>query len=246
MGIEGRVAVITGAAQGIGETTALLLAEKGADIAIGDLNLERLEEVSKGIEKLKRNCLAVKVNVAFLKEAEEMIKKVVEKFGQIDILVNNAGITRDALLMRMKEEEWDEVLGTNLKGTFNFTKVAVRFMIRKRSGRIVNIASVSGEMGNMGQANYSASKAGVIGFTKTVAREVAPFGINVNAVAPGFIDTPMTKSLPGKVKEEVIKQIPLCRLGTPLEVAEVVYFLVSESSGYITGQVINVNGGLYM
>ena len=246
MDLKDRVALITGAAQGIGKAIAILLARKGADIVVSDLNFEKAREVAKEIEDMGRRCLVSKTNVADFTEAEVMIKKTIEEFGRIDILVNNAGIVKDSFLLRMKEENWDQVLNVNLKGTFNCTKAAVKFMAKQRSGRVVNIASISGEMGNVGQANYSASKAGVIGFTKTVAREFASRGINVNAVAPGFIDTVMTQSLPDDIKENLKSQIPAERLGTPEDVAQTVYFLVSEMSDYITGQVINVNGGMYM
>jgi len=246
MDLKDRVALITGAAQGIGKAIAILLARKGADIVVSDLNFEKAREVAKEIEDMGRRCLVSKTNVADFTEAEVMIKKTIEEFGRIDILVNNAGIVKDSFLLRMKEENWDQVLNVNLKGTFNCTKAAVKFMAKQRSGRVVNIASISGEMGNVGQANYSASKAGVIGFTKTVAREFASRGINVNAVAPGFIDTVMTQSLPDDIKENLKSQIPAQRLGTPEDVAQTVYFLVSEMSDYITGQVINVNGGMYM
>jgi 3-oxoacyl-[acyl-carrier protein] reductase len=246
MDLKGKVALITGSAQGIGRAIAILFARKGADIVVSDLNSEEAQKVAKEIEKIGRRCLVTITNVADFKEAEQMINKTIEELGRIDILVNNAGIVRDSLLLRMKEESWDQVLNVNLKGTFNCTRAAVRFMVKQRSGKIVNIASISGEMGNIGQANYSASKAGVIGFTKTAAREFASRGINVNAVAPGFIDTLMTKSLPDDIRENLKKQIPVERLGTPEDIAEAVYFLVSDASSYITGQVINVNGGLYM
>jgi 3-oxoacyl-[acyl-carrier protein] reductase len=175
-----------------------------------------------------------------------MVGAILARFGQVDILVNNAGIARDKLILRMTEEDWDAVLNINLKGTFNCTKAVVRHMSKQRSGKIVNIASVVGEMGNAGQGNYAASKAGVIGFTKTIAREFAQRGINVNAIAPGYIETPMTDALPDKAKEELKRLIPMDRLGKPEDVAEAVLFLVSEASSYITGQVLNVNGGIYM
>jgi len=246
MDLKGKIALITGSAQGIGRAIAILLAKKGADIVVSDMNFEKAREVAGEIEKMGRKSLITKTNVADFKEAELMIKKTIEEFGRIDVLVNNAGIVKDGLLLRMKEENWDQVLNVNLKGTFNCTKAAVKFMVKQRSGKIVNIASVAGEMGNIGQANYSASKAGVIGFTKTVAREFASRHINVNAVAPGFIDTAMTRSLPEEITESLKSQIPAERLGTPEDVADAVHFLVSEASSYITGQVINVNGGLYM
>ena len=238
--------MVTGAAQGIGKAVALLLARNGADIVVSDINLEKAEETAKEIQAVGRKAIATKVDVASLGDVERMVQAVIEHFGHIDILINNAGITRDKLILRMAEEDWDAVLNINLKGTFNCTKVVVRHMSKQRSGKIVSIASVVGEMGNAGQANYSASKAGVIGFTKTIAREFAQRGINVNAIAPGYIETPMTEALPEKAKEELRRLIPMERLGRPEDVAEAVLFLVSEASGYITGQVLNVNGGIYM
>lgn len=246
MKLKGRVALITGAAQGIGKSVALLLAQNGADIVVSDINLEKAEETAKEIESIGSKAIAIKVDVANLKDVERMVESILEKFGKIDILVNNAGITRDKLILRMTEEDWDAVLNVNLKGTFNCTKAVVRHMAKQRSGKIVSIASVVGEMGNAGQVNYSASKAGVIGLTKTIAREFAQREINVNAIAPGYIETPMTEVLPEKVKEELKRLIPMERLGKPEDVAEAVLFLVSEESNYITGQVLNVNGGIYM
>lgn len=246
MELEGKVALITGSAQGIGKAIAILFAKRGADIVISDMNSENAQKVSKEIGNIGRKCLVSITDVADFKAVEEMIKKTIDKFGKVDILVNNAGIVKDGLLLRMKEESWDQVLNVNLKGTFNCTKAAIRYMAKQKSGKVVNIASIAGEMGNIGQANYSASKAGVIGFTKTVAREFASRSINVNAVAPGFIDTEMTRALPESITENLKSQIPIERLGTPEDVAEAVFFLVSEASSYITGQVLNVNGGLYM
>ncbi len=246
MELEGKVALVTGSAQGIGRAIALLLARHGADVVISDINLEKAQETAKEIQHLGRRSLAIKVNVADLHDVEQMVGNILEAFGRIDILVNNAGITRDRLILRMTEEDWDAVLNVNLKGTFNCTKAVIRQMAKQRSGKIVSIASVSGEMGNPGQANYSASKAGVIGFTKTIAREFASRGINVNAIAPGFIQTAMTDAIPDKSKEALIQMIPMERLGQPEDVAEAVLFLVSERSSYITGQVLNVNGGIYM
>ncbi len=246
MKLKDKVAVVTGGAQGIGKAVALLLAEQGADLVISDINFEKAEETAKQIETLGRKSMAVRANVALTDEVEKMVLAILERFGRIDILVNNAGIARDKLLLRMTEEDWDLVLDINLKGTFNCTKTVIRYMSKQRSGKIVNIASVVGEMGNAGQANYSASKAGVIGLTKTVAREFASRGINVNAIAPGYIVTPMTDALPEKAKEELKRLIPMERLGQPEDVAQAVLFLVSEASNYITGQVINVNGGIYM
>ena len=246
MKLKGKVALVTGAAQGIGKAIALLLARNGADMVVSDINLEKAEETAKEIRAIGPKAMAVKVDVANLRDVEQMVTGILEKLAKIDILVNNAGITRDKLILRMTEEDWDAVLGVNLKGTFNCTKAVLRHMAKQRSGKIVNIASVVGEMGNAGQANYSASKAGVIGLTKTIAREYAQRGINVNAIAPGYIETPMTEALPEKAKEELRKLIPMERLGKPEDVAEAVLFLVSEESSYMTGQVLNVNGGIYM
>jgi 3-oxoacyl-[acyl-carrier protein] reductase len=242
----GKVALITGGAQGIGKAIALLLARNGADSVVTDVNLERAEETSGEIRVLGRKSMALKADVSRLAEVEALVQTVVENFGRIDILVNNAGIARDKLILRMTEEDWDAVLGVNLKGTFNCTKAVIKHMSKQRSGKVVNIASVVGEMGNAGQANYSASKAGVIGFTKTLAREFAQRGININAIAPGYIQTPMTDALPEKAKEELKRMIPMERLGQPEDVARAVLFLVSEASSYITGHVLNVNGGIYM
>ena len=246
MKLAGKVALVTGAAQGIGKAVALLLARNGAEIIVSDINLEKAEETAKEVQALGRKALAIKVDVAKLDDVEKMVGAILARFGQVDILVNNAGIARDKLILRMTEEDWDAVLNINLKGTFNCTKAVVRHMSKQRSGKIVNIASVVGEMGNAGQGNYAASKAGVIGFTKTIAREFAQRGINVNAIAPGDIETPMTDALPDKAKEELKRLIPMDRLGKPEDVAEAVLFLVSEASSYITGQVLNVNGGIYM
>lgn len=246
MELNNKVAVVTGAAQGIGKTILLLLAQKGASLVLCDINLEMAGETAREIESRGGSCLALKSDVSNFQDAEKIIKQTVEHFGSVDILVNNAGITKDNVLLRMKEEQWDQVMAVNLKGTFNFTKAAIRVMFRQKRGKIINIASITGLMGNAGQANYSASKAGVIGFTKAIAREYADRGITVNAVAPGFITTAMTDDIPEKEREELIKQIPMKRLGTPEDVANVVCFLASEEASYITGQVIGVNGGLYM
>ena len=246
MKLKGKVALVTGAAQGIGKAVALLLARNGADIIVSDINLEKAEETAREVEGLGQQALAVKTNVAEANDVEKMVQTALERFGRIDILINNAGITRDKLLLRMSDEDWDAVLGVNLRGTFLCTRAVIRPMAKQKSGKIVNIASVVGTMGNAGQANYGASKAGVIGFTKTVAREYAPRGINVNAIAPGYIETPMTEALPEKAKEELKRMIPMDRLGKPEDVAEAVLFLVSEASTYITGQVLHVNGGIYM
>jgi 3-oxoacyl-[acyl-carrier protein] reductase len=244
--LKGKVALVTGAAQGIGKAIAFLLARNGADIVISDINLEKAEETAREIEGTGQKAMTIKVDVVNSEEVERMVQAIIERFGHIDILVNNAGIARDKLILRMTEGDWDTVINVNLKGTFNCTKAVVKHMSKQRSGKIVSIASVVGEMGNVGQANYSASKAGIIGFTKTIAREFAQRGINVNAIAPGYIETPMTDVLPEKTKEELKRLIPMERLGQPEDVAEAVLFLVTEASSYITGQVLNVNGGIYM
>jgi len=246
MKLEGKVALITGGAQGIGRAIALLLAREGAKVVISDINLEKARETCREIEALGREALAVGGNVADAREAEAMVQQTIEKFGRMDILVNNAGITRDQVLLRMKEEDWDLVLSVNLKGAFHCTKAALRPFLRQKGGKVVNISSVTGEMGNAGQANYAASKAGVLGFTKSIAREYARRNIQVNAVAPGFIDTAMSQAIPQKDREFLIKQIPMERLGSPEDVAAAVLFLASPAADYITGQVLNVNGGIYM
>jgi 3-oxoacyl-[acyl-carrier protein] reductase len=246
MELKGKVALVTGAAQGIGKAVTLMLARQGADVIVADVNLEKAEETAREVQALGQQAMAVKLDVTRLQDVEATVETTLQKFGKIDILINNAGIARDKLILRMTEEDWDAVLGVNLKGTFNCTKAVIKQMSKQRSGKIVNIASVVGEMGNPGQANYAASKAGVIGFTKTIAREFAQRGINVNAIAPGYIQTPMTDSLPEKAKEELKRMIPMERLGQPEDVAQAVLFLVSEASGYITGNVLKVNGGIYM
>jgi 3-oxoacyl-[acyl-carrier protein] reductase len=246
MSLAGKVAIVTGAAQGIGREIAETLARHGADIVVADLDPGRSQDTVEAVRKLGRRALNVKVNVADWDDVKSMTDQVLKDWGKIDILVNNAGVTRDGLLVRMKEEDWNLVLQVNLNGTFHCTKAVLQAMSKQRSGRIVNIASIVGAIGNAGQANYAASKAAVIGLTKTVAREYASRMITVNAVAPGFIDTAMTHGLPPEVKEALQKQIPLGRLGQPSDVAEAVRFLVSEEAGYITGQVLHVNGGMLM
>jgi 3-oxoacyl-[acyl-carrier protein] reductase len=246
MSLQGRVAIVTGAAQGIGRAIAETLAQAGADIVVGDIDPGRSLETVNAVEKLGRRALNVKVNVAEADSTKAMVEQVLKAWGRVDILVNNAGITRDGLLLRMKEEDWNLVLQVNLNGTFNCTKAVLQTMTKQRYGRIVNIASIVGVMGNAGQANYAASKAAVIGFTKTVGREYASRNVTVNAVAPGFIDTAMTHGLPADVKETLQKQIPLGRLGTPADIAAAVRFLVSEDAAYITGHVLHVNGGMLM
>jgi len=244
--LKEKVAIVTGGAQGIGQAIGLLLAKNGADIVIADINGDQAQQTAREIESSGRRSLAIQADISKFSEAEKVGKAVMDAFGRIDILVNNAGITRDNFFLKMKEEEWDSVISVNLKSVFNCSKAVIRYMSKQRSGRIINIASVVGQTGNIGQANYSASKAGIIGFTKTMAREFGSRGITVNAVAPGFIDTVMTRSLPEKAKEGFLKNIPLGRLGTPEEIAEAVLFLATDASRYITGQEINVNGGLYM
>lgn len=244
--LNGKIALVTGAAQGIGRDIALGLATDGADVAICDVNLEATQKTTADMEAKGRKSLALKANVASSAEVTAMIEQVVEKFGRIDILVNNAGITRDGLIIRMKDEDWDLVLSINLKGAFLCTKSALKYMTKQRSGTIINIASIVGAMGNAGQANYVASKAGLIGLTKTIAREYANRNVTANAVAPGFIDTAMTQALTEQVRTDLAKQIPLGRLGSSEDVANAVRFLASPSAAYITGQVIHVNGGMYM
>ncbi len=243
-----RVAVITGGSRGIGRSVALKFAEEKADIVLVHYDPDE-SAAQETLELLKaKNVRAEshKVDVSSFAEVEQLFAQIIDKYGRVDVLVNNAGITRDTVLMRMEEKDWDAVINVNLKSVFNCTHAIIRPMIKQRSGWIVNISSVVGQIGNIGQANYSASKAGIMGFTKTIAREVAARGIRVNAVAPGFIETDMTASLPEKVREKFLEQIPLGRMGKPEEVAEVVYWLCSETSSYLTGQVIHVNGGLYM
>jgi 3-oxoacyl-[acyl-carrier protein] reductase len=247
MELQGKVALITGGAQGIGLAIARQLAAQGADLALADINLGKVEESAAALAQSSgRQVLALKMDVSAFPDAEDGVKKTVDKYGRLDILVNNAGITRDGLLMRMSDADWDLVLAINLKGTFNCTKAVTRILLKQRSGRIVNIASVVGLMGNAGQANYSASKAGVIGLTKTTARELASRGITVNAVAPGFIQTAMTDALTEEARASLQKQIPLGRLGQPEDVARAVAFLASDEAAYITGQVLAVDGGMTM
>lgn len=245
--LAGKTALVTGASRGIGRAIALRLAEAGANVVVNYAGSEAAaaETVAK-VKELGREAIMIRANVANAEEVNEMFKEALERFGTIDILVNNAGITRDNLLMRMKEEEWDEVIATNLKGVFNCLKAATRPMMKQRSGKIINITSVVGVLGNPGQANYVAAKAGVIGLTKTAARELASRGITVNAVAPGFIDTDMTATLPEDVKASMLGQIPLGRLGQANDIAGVVLFLASDAANYMTGQTLHVDGGMYM
>ena len=242
-----KCALITGATRGIGKQIAITLAKQGYNIALNyRKENEELENTKKEIEEIGVQVIAVKGDVANFEECENFVKQVIERFGQIDVLVNNAGITKDMLLMRMKKEDFEQVIDTNLDGTFNVTKNVVPYMMKARSGRIINISSVVGISGNAGQTNYSASKAGIIGFTKSLAKEIASRNILVNAVAPGFIETNMTDVLKDDVKQEIAKNIPLKRMGTTQDVANVVKFLASDDSSYITGQVINVDGGMLM
>ena len=244
MRLEGKVSLVTGAAQGIGESISRKLAQEGSDIIIVDIDQEKAEETAQQIRKLGRQAYAYRIDVSDYRQVEDLVNREIEKWGGVDVLVNNAGITRDNLLLRMKEEDWDLVIKINLKGSFNLCKVVSRFMMKKRAGNIVNIASIIGLIGNVGQSNYAASKAGLIGLTKSLAKELAPRNIRVNAVAPGFIQTAMTEKLPEEVRAEMLKLIPLQRIGQVEEVANLVVFLASEDSSYITGQVINVDGGM--
>lgn len=242
-----KTALITGATRGIGKAIALELAEQGYDIAINyrTANVE-LENLKKEIESKGAQCVLVYGDVSKFEDCENIVKNIIEKLEKIDVLVNNAGITKDGLILRMKKEEFEQVIDVNLVGTFNMTRNVIPYMMKQRSGRIINMASVVGITGNAGQTNYSASKAGIIGFTKSLAKEVASRNILVNAIAPGFIETDMTNVLSDQVKENILNQIPLKRMGTANEVAKLVKFLSSEDSQYITGQVINVDGGMVM
>lgn len=245
--LDGKTALVTGASRGIGRAIALRLAAEGASIAINYAgNTAKAEETKAAIEAVGGKAALFQADVSDSAQVERMVAAVTEMFGTIDILVNNAGITRDGLLMRMKEEDFDAVLDTNLKGIFHVTKAVSKLMMKKRAGRIVNMASVVGIMGNAGQTNYAAAKAGVIGFTKSAAREFAARGITVNAVAPGFIATDMTAAMPEKAKEATLAAIPLRRMGEPEDVANAVAFLVSDQASYITGQVVKVDGGMVM
>ncbi|WP_102399310.1 3-oxoacyl-[acyl-carrier-protein] reductase [Haloimpatiens massiliensis] len=245
--LKGKNAIVTGASRGIGRAIALKLAEKGVNIVINyRSNKEKAEELVKEIEAKGVKALAIEGDVSIFSEAESMVNTAFEQLGSVDILVNNAGITKDTLILRMKEEEFDKVIEVNLKGAFNCLKHASKIMMKQRSGKIINISSVVGLVGNQGQINYAAAKAGIIGMTKSAAKELASRGINVNAVAPGFISTDMTAVLSEKVKEGAVNTIPLKRLGNPEDVANAVTFLASDEAEYITGQVINVDGGMVM
>jgi 3-oxoacyl-[acyl-carrier protein] reductase len=246
MELKDKIALVTGGAQGIGRTISEELAREGAHVVLGDVNLEGAQETAEAININGGSASAVKIDVSSATEVREVFDFIIKDKKPVDIVVNNAGITRDGLMLRMKEIDWDLVLDINLKGSFLCSQQAAKQMMKQKSGAIVNIASIVGVMGNFGQANYSASKAGVIGLTKSLAREVSSRGIRVNAIAPGFIDTEMTRVLDEEVRQKLIEQIPLARLGLPEDVARCVNFLVSEKSSYITGQVINLNGGMLM
>jgi 3-oxoacyl-[acyl-carrier protein] reductase len=245
--LTGKVALVTGGSRGIGRAICLELAKQGAKVVVNYAGSQgAAEETVEGIKALGGEAIAVQGDVARYDDAEKLVLATLEAFGRIDILVNNAGITRDNLLIRMKEDEWDAVINTNLKGVFNCTKAAARPMMKQRSGRIINITSVVGQIGNPGQANYVSAKAGVIGLTKSNAKELASRGITVNAVAPGYIETEMTEKLGDELKTKLFVSIPLGRMGQPEDIANIVSFLASDKASYITGQVINVDGGMVM
>ncbi|HJV16912.1 MAG TPA: 3-oxoacyl-[acyl-carrier-protein] reductase [Bacillales bacterium] len=247
MNLEGKVALVTGASRGIGREIALELASQGANVAVNFAGNEaKANEVVDKIKALGRDAFAIKCDVSKTEEVSQMVKETIERFGSLDILVNNAGITRDNLLMRMKDEEWDDVININLKGVFLCTKAVTRQMMKQRNGRIINIASIVGVSGNPGQANYVAAKAGVIGLTKTAAKELAARNITVNAIAPGFITTDMTDKLTEEIKIEMLKQIPLARFGEPKDIAKAAAFLASTDSAYMTGQTLHIDGGMVM
>lgn len=247
MKFDGKVAIVTGGARGIGRAICDTFAKAGAQICVADLNLEQAQASAKEISEIfGQKTMALQVNVSDTENARKMVESALSEFSKIDILVNNAGVTRDTLIMRMDESDWDLVLDVNLKGAFNCSKAVVRTMVKQRYGRIVNISSVSGLAGQAGQTNYSASKAGLIGFTKALAREVASRGITVNAVAPGFIPTALTVDLPDELKDTIIKNTPMGRMGKPEEVAQAVAFFASDEASYITGQVLSVDGGMVM
>ena len=247
MNLTGKVALVTGASRGIGQAAAIELAKAGADIIVNFIGNEAVaQETVEAIEALGRKAIKIKANVGDADDVQAMVDEAHATFGHIDILVNNAGITRDGLLIRMKDSDWDEVLNINLKGVYLMTKAVAKLMVKQRAGRIINMTSVSGVTGNVGQANYAAAKAGVIGFTKTCAKELAARGITVNAIAPGLIETAMTDVLPEKIKEGIAATVPLGRMGQPEEIAGVVTFLASDFASYITGQVLNVDGGMVM
>lgn len=245
--LDGKTAIVTGASRGIGRAIALQLASEGANVVVNFSGSEqKASQVVEEIQNLGSQAIAVQANISDSDSVQQLMNAAQEQFGSIDILVNNAGITRDNLLMRMKEDEWDDVINTNLKGVFLCTKAVTRQMMKQRAGRIINISSIVGVMGNAGQANYVAAKAGVIGLTKTTARELASRNILVNAIAPGFITTEMTETLPEDVKSSMLTQIPLAKLGKPEDIAKAVVFLASDDASYMTGQTLHIDGGMYM
>jgi 3-oxoacyl-[acyl-carrier protein] reductase len=244
--LGGRTAIVTGGSRGIGAAIAALLAEHGAAVVVSGRDADRLQHAVQELEQAGAAVLGVVGDVARREDVDRLVETAKERFGRVDILVNNAGITRDGLLIRMKDEDWDRVMDTNLRGAFLMSRAAAKVMVRQRGGRIINIASAAGTMGNPGQANYSAAKAGLIGLTKATARELAHWGILVNAVAPGLIETDMTAGIPAEAREALLAQVPLKRVGSAREVAEMVGFLAGDGAAYVTGQVFHVNGGLYM
>lgn len=247
MSLQGKTALVTGASRGIGRAIAVCLAEAGVDVAVNYAgNKQAAQETAEAVRATGRKAIMLQGDVGSAEQAESMVKQTIEQLGKLDILVNNAGITRDNLLMRMKEEEFDQVINTNLKGVFNCMKAAARPMMKQRFGRIINISSVVGTVGNPGQVNYVAAKAGVIGMTKTAAKELASRGITVNCVAPGFIATEMTDQLSEDIRQQLLAQIPLARFGEPEDVARIVRMLASDDASYMTGQTIHVDGGMYM
>lgn len=247
MRFEGKVSLVTGSSRGIGRCVALRLAREGSDIVVDYLEHEKnADEVVESIKGIGRKTLKIRADVSDFSQVNNMVERTLETFGKIDILVNNAGTYKDKTLKKMSKETWDEVLNVNLDGVFNCTRSVINHMRERKTGRIINISSFVGQTGNIGQANYAASKAGVIGFTKTIARELANYNITVNAIAPGFVDTDMTRKLPKDTLESILKRIPLGRLATPKEIASAVLFLASDEASYITGQVLNVNGGIYI
>ena len=246
MKLKENISLITGGAAGIGKAIALTFADEGSDIVLIDINEEKAREVAEQIQEKNKNCWTYIVDVSDYKKVEKLINTEIKKWEKIDILVNNAGIIKDNLILRMKEEEWDEVIRTNLKGAFNFSKIVGKYMMKQGRGVIINITSIIGIVGNIGQVNYAASKGGLIGLTRSLAKEFAPRNIRVNGVAPGFIQTSMTENLKEDIKKRILDAIPLRRMGTPQEVAKSVLFLASEGSSYITGQIINIDGGMVM
>jgi len=246
LNLEGKVSIVTGGAQGIGKAICESLAALGGAVIVSDMNLEGAKITASALTEKGYQAMALQVDVSDAASVKTMVAETLSEYGKIDNLINNAGITRDTLLMRMKDAEWDAVLSVNLKGVFNCMKAVLRSMSKQRSGKIVSISSIVGAIGNAGQANYAASKAAVIGLTKTVAREYAGRGITVNAVAPGFIETSMTAGLSESIQDSLKQQIPMARLGVPSDIANAVAFLVSDQANYITGQVLHVNGGMYM